>query len=129
MILTLFKLPPVGDRRFNLYTAVNIDQSRRVCELLGIKETLLTEEQFVKLRAMSDKGENHDTHSSFRIPDKLIWESSKLDEDDHLLLAALRCYQRHLGEDAEIDAIASNQGQFTQPTAATIDALCGRINS
>jgi hypothetical protein len=54
------------------------------------------------------------------------------DREFHTILAALRCYQAHLGSPATAiyfdDDIASNLGEVEPLTEAEIDALCLRLN-
>jgi hypothetical protein len=46
----------------------------------------------------------------------------------HIILAALRCYQKHLGQDSEIDNIATNDDETALPSAEDIDAMCEELN-
>jgi hypothetical protein len=47
--------------------------------------------------------------------------------NSHIILAALRCYQRFVGTIPEIDNLITDEG-FDLPTVEEIDLLCEELN-
>ena len=46
----------------------------------------------------------------------------------HTILAALRCYQPTVGDNLDVDDIATDSGRLPLPTEDDIDDLCERLN-